>query len=138
AKLGRPPGRERRTLLRYPFIMPATGRALTAAMKEAWTGATHDISAGGMRVSSAIAVNVGTLLSVKVQMDATAGARTLMARVMHTAAASTGGWELGCMFPTRLAPDELHALLKEAWTRVRQKSKAPPDPIATLKLALAD
>jgi WD40 repeat protein len=137
AKLGRPPGRERRALLRYPFIMPATGRALTAALKDAWTGATYDISAGGMRITSAVSVTIGTLLTVKVQMDAAAGARTLMARVMHASAATSGGWELGCMFPTRLPPDELHALLKEAWTRNR-KSKAAPDPTAALKLALAD
>jgi WD40 repeat protein len=137
AKLGRPPGKERRGLLRYPFVVPATARPVTAALTQSWTGTTHDISAGGLRVAARSPIYAGTLLTVKLQAAAEGGARTLMARVMHASAVAAGSWDLGCMFPTRLSPDELHLLLKEGWSRNRGK-KAPPDAIATLKLALAD
>lgn len=136
AKLSRPPGRERRGLLRYPFVVPATARPLTAALTHSWPGTTYDLSAGGLRIAANSPVNAGTLLTVKLQADAAAGVRTLMARVMHASAAAAGGWDLGCMFPTRLSPDELHALLKEGWSRNRPKKE--PDPIALLKLTLAD
>lgn len=136
-KWGKPIERERRALLRYPFAVPATARAVTAALNEAWTGTTYDISAGGLRLSANAGVKPGTLLTIKVQADASAGARTLMARVMH-ASSGPSGWELGCMFNNRLAHDELQALLKEGLARSQKQSKGKPDATAALKLALAD
>jgi hypothetical protein len=133
-KLDRPPGRERRRMLRYPLNVPAVGRALTASLKDNWNGTTQDISAGGLRIASSAPVDAGTLLTIKVQTADKAAARSLMARVMHAAATDTG-WNLGCVFPSRLSPDELGVLLKEGWARGHVASA---DPTATLKLALAN
>jgi WD40 repeat protein len=135
-KLSRPSGSEQRSLPRYPFVVPISCRATASGRNAVWSGTTLDLSPGGVRLTGELRLPADTLVTIKLASEF-GKSHSLTGRIKNTRGVD-GIWEFGCAFPGQLTPEELQALLRDAWTQGSAKRMAEADSVAKLKLALAD
>jgi hypothetical protein len=101
---------ERRAHVRFPCEGDSSCSPITAGRGQGWSGKIRDISRGGIGILLSRRVELGTLLSIEIQLANNRNAGTQLARVVHVTPHSGGGWVIGCCFTNELSDDEVAAL----------------------------
>jgi hypothetical protein len=105
-------GIERRARVRFPSGTGVFCQAYAACADPIWWPAqVQDILLGSIGLILCRRFEVGTVLSIEVRNQASAGVLTkLVARVRHVTAQPNGGWKLGCELLIRLTSGDLEEL----------------------------
>ncbi|HSQ56563.1 MAG TPA: PilZ domain-containing protein, partial [Gemmata sp.] len=80
--------------------------------EELWPLTVRDVSTGGVGVVLARRFEVGTELTIELGTGPTSTPRRLPVRVVRIEPDSLGHWVHGCSFVSKLAEEELVALLR--------------------------
>lgn len=104
------PAIERRIAVRHVSSLEAVSRPLDAQDTLSWGAQVRDVSAAGIGLTICYPFKPGTYLAIDLQKG-TAGARTLLARVVHAQDQADGTWAIGCEFVKQLTPSDVDLLL---------------------------
>ncbi|MCS6851805.1 MAG: PilZ domain-containing protein [Gemmataceae bacterium] len=90
--------------------LEASCHPIATTRDDPWPAQVRDLSPRGIGLLLKRRFEPGTLLAVELQSLSQSYSRTLVARVVHAKAQSSGDWMIGCMLASRLDEDELEAL----------------------------
>jgi hypothetical protein len=103
---------ERRVSVRYSTSLTTLCQKTTAETNDFWLLAKiQDISITGVRLLLGSPFKHGAMVDVEPIKPNSGFTRLLRARVVYCRQEPTGGWTVGCEFPSPLTADELQSLL---------------------------
>jgi hypothetical protein len=112
------PGANRRAFVRHELGYGTCATIDTAVFgggeetEEIWPLTVRDVSTGGVGVVLARRFEAGTELTIELGTGPTSTPRRVPVRVVRIEPDSVGHWVHGCAFVSKLADDELTALLR--------------------------
>ncbi len=118
----RPFSKEHRTSVRYLCDLKTSGRLLGAQEEQVWTAEIRDISRNGIALIMNTPLKRGTILAIKLDVDAGRFAHPVLIRIVHTQKQSDDKWLVGGSFIKKLSEKELKLLLSLGTTRRQVKA----------------
>jgi hypothetical protein len=112
AKRARHAPTDQRTWVRFASNLKATYQQIGDPENRSYPAQVINLSASGVGLGVAAAVDAGTLLSVDLVGAEGSSARTILACVVQVTTQASG-WALGCNFIRELSEQDLMALIKE-------------------------
>jgi hypothetical protein len=105
-------GLERRTSVRHPCKVRVAYQPGTGAVEGPWArGTVLDVSATGIRLLLAQAIDAGAVLTVALPRMMRGQRRLLQAQVVRTSVEADGRWAAGCtLVGCKLTNDEIQSL----------------------------
>jgi hypothetical protein len=107
ARAGEP---EQRTLIRYPCRAMCVFEIIGSSGAQRGRADVHDLSVGGVALTTATAIAVGSLLNLWLQDEHEHPIATMLASVVSSRPGPDGTCTLGCTFLGELSESQLHDL----------------------------
>lgn len=111
AELVRADAEDQRTYVRFVCDTPANYQLIKTRETQRWPAQVVNLSAGGVGLLVAQAVEPGTTLSLELYKRGEASVLTMLACVIRVNTLSGGKWLLGCNFIRELTDHELQACM---------------------------
>lgn len=86
-------------------------RSVAAVKDDPWPARVREIKSGSISLLLTRRFEPGTLLVIELENKEQSLSHTLVGRVHKAALSSNGSWELGCTLASKIAEDDLQALL---------------------------